>query len=332
VVTNELAGWRVTGDYGVDVVSAASADIVATASRRWREVRHSGAVSGSYQPKDIGGSVTASISSEPDYLSLHAGGSVTQDLFDKTFTWLLGYDFGHDVAGRTGTAFSVFSNKIDRHSFKAGATFVLNRATVASFVFDLGVERGDQSKPYRYVPLFAPGQAPARGATIDEVTRLRVSERPIEQLPLARERYSLSGQLAHRFDWTTLRLDQRLYIDSWGMKASTTDARYLLDLDRLELGPHLRLHAQTPVSFWQRAYILNPGFNFPTLRTGDRELGPLVNVTAGGSARIGLGRATNPRSWLLGLDLNGTWTDYLDDLYVTKRFALVGGASLETEL
>src|SRR5688572_1506917 len=37
---NPLAGWSATGSYLVDVVSAASVDIVSTASTHWTEVRH----------------------------------------------------------------------------------------------------------------------------------------------------------------------------------------------------------------------------------------------------------------------------------------------------
>jgi hypothetical protein len=43
-VTNPTAGWSVGGQYLVDVVSAASVDIVSTASRRWQEVRQEGSL------------------------------------------------------------------------------------------------------------------------------------------------------------------------------------------------------------------------------------------------------------------------------------------------
>jgi hypothetical protein len=331
-VYDPTAGWKVAGQYLVDVVSAASVDIVSTASRRWEEVRNAGTLNAAYKPGTLGVSADASFSSEPDYLSLNAGGSVTKDLFDKNLSLLVGYGYGHDVAGRTGTPYSVYSHPLDRHSFKGGLTLVLDRATIASFVGDVIVEDGDQSKPYRYIPLFAPGQFVPRGAPFSVVTRLRVSERPIEQLPLSRERFAVSGRLAHRFRFSTLRLEERLYVDSWGLMATSTDGRYLIDVRRVELGPHLRVHAQTAVDFWQRAYALGPGFTYPSLRTGDRELGPLFNVTAGGSLRIGIGPPAHPRAWTLGLDLDATSTHYLDDLYITERIAGLGALSLEAEL
>jgi hypothetical protein len=332
-VSNPTAGWSADASYLVDVVSAASADIVSTASRRWEEVRQAGTLNGAYKPGNFGVSGSANVSSEPDYLSWTAGGAITQDLFDKNFTWLFGFYHTHDIAGRTGTPFSVFSHSINREAFKGGGTFVLSRTTLASFVADVIVETGDQSKPYRYIPLFSPGTNVPNGASIDLVNSLRTSARPLEQLPLSRDRVAGTFFIAHRFTTSTLRADERLYIDTWATKATSTDARYLVDLSRrVETGPHVRFHAQTSVNFWERAYTLGPGFTYPSLRTGDRELGPLFTVTGGWSLRLGIGSDRNPTSWVLGFDANIASTHYLDDLYVTSRISAVGGLSLEAQL
>ncbi len=332
-VADPTKGWRIDGQYLVDIVSAASVDIVSTASRRWEEVRQAGSLSGEYKPGTLGASVNGQVSSEPDYLSWSAGGALTKDLFAKNLTLRLGYEHGHDVAGRTGTPFTVFSHPLDRESFKGAATLLLDRATVGSLIADVVLENGDPSKPYRYIPLFAPGTSVPLGASIDWVMAARTNARPLEQLPLSRQRFALSGQLAHRFHLATLRLDERLYVDSWGLKATTTDVEHLLDTSaRVETGPHVRLHAQTSVVFWQRGYVLEPGFDYPALRTGDRELGPLLNATGGWTLKLGLGPPADPTSWTLGFDLDATWTQYLDDLYVTHRLSAVGGVSLEANL
>ena len=96
------------------------------------------------------------------------------------------------------------------------------------------LENGDQSKVYRYIPMFAPNVAPnvPLGATIDWVNDNRLPERPLEQLPLNRERFALTAQIAHRFDGSTIRLEERLYDDNWVLMASTTDARWIFDLGR----------------------------------------------------------------------------------------------------
>ncbi len=331
-LSNPTAGWSVDGRYLVDVVSAASVDIVSTASRRWEEVRHVGSLGGLYKPGAWGIGGNADVSIEPDYQSYTFAGSVQRDLFDKNATLLLGYEHAHDVSGRSGTPFSVFSRKIDHDAFKAGATFVLDRSTILSTVGDLVVERGDTSKPYRYVPMFAPGVDVAKGASVVAVDQLRLPARVLEQLPTARTRYALAGHLAHRFARSTLRVDERLYTDSWGLRATTTDARLIVDLsERTDLGPHLRFHAQTPVVFWQRAYVMQPTLDFPSLRTGDRELGPLTALTAGASLHVAVGSAQRPRAWVLGFELNGTETQYLDALYIKSRLSLISVLSLEAE-
>ncbi len=327
-----VAGWSFGGRYLVDVVSAASVDIVSTASRRWEEVRHVGSVDTAYKPHELGVSASGNVSIEPDYQSFTGGGTLSQDLLDKNLTLLLGYSHGHDIAGRTGTSFSVFSRKLNIDSFKGGATILVNPATVLSFVGDFVHESGDSSKPYRYVPLFAPGTDVPLGASPDLVTQ-RLTSRALEQLPTQRDRFATTARLAHRFLTSTVRLDERLYVDSWGLKASTLDARYIFDLGRrVAIGPHVRFHAQTPVTFWQRAYTIGSGGDLPALRTGDRELGPLLNLTGGGSFRWGIGSSANPNAWTIGFDLGVTTTRYLDDIYLTQRLSTLGALGLEADL
>jgi hypothetical protein len=332
-ISKPTAGWSVGGQYLVDAVSAASVDIVSTASRRWQELRHAGSLDAAYKPGAFGLAAHGALSIEPDYVGLTAGATVSQDLRDQNVTLFIGLSHGHDVAGRTGTPFSVFSRTLDREGLKGGMTLVLDAATLATFVFDASLEHGDPSKPYRYIPMFAPGVAVSRGAFVDRVNELRLSARPLEQLPLSRDRFAVSAGLLHRFAASSLRVDERVYADTWDLLASTSDARWLYDWGRsLELGPHLRFHAQTAVNFWQRAYVLRPGFDFPALRTGDRELGPLVAATLGLTLRVRLGPAGDRDQWRLGWDINLTETRYLDDLYLIRRLAAYSALSLEARL
>ncbi len=332
-VAKPTAGWSVDASYLVDVISAASVDIVSTASRRWEEVRQAGSLGAAWQRGSFGASATGVASFEPDYVSWAAGFALTQDLLSKNLTLLAGYDHAQDVAGRTGTPFSVYSHAINLDSAKAGLSFTLDPATIATAIVEADFVDGDTSKPYRYIPLFAPGTEVHPGASIDTVNATRLSVRVIEQVPLTRNRYALTTRVAHRFRASTLRLEQRLYDDTWGLKASTTDARFLVDISRrVELGPHARVHAQTAVDFWQLAYVLRPGLDFPAFRTGDRELGPLVNLTAGGTLRVGVGSAHAPNAWTLGLDLEATYSRYFDDLYLTDRLSSLGAVSIAGEL
>lgn len=326
------AGWGIDGRYLVDVVSAASPDVVATASPNFVEVRHAGNVGARYKPDVFGVSVNASASYTPDYLALSAGGKLIEDFDEKNLTLTEGYAYGHDTIGRTGTSFSTFSRAFDYHTLSLGLSRVVNPSLVASINTDLVIERGDQSKPYRYVPMFLPDAAARvpRGASVDTVAALRMQARPLEQLPLARDRVAVGGGIAWRLEGSTIRLDERLYTDTWGLRATTTDARWIFDLSsRVMLWPHVRAHLQSGVDFWQRAYAATSVDDLPAFRTGDRELGPLMNLGGGGGVRIALGKSGRVDDIVLTTMIDGTWTRFNDALYVTERYSALLSTGLE---
>jgi hypothetical protein len=315
-------GLKFGGSYLVDIVTAASVDIVSTASRRWREARHAGTLDARYKPGAFGVTGAGYASIEPDYRSLGVSGGFIQDFAHHAHSLTLGYSFGQDVAGRAGTPFSVFSNVIYKHTISPGATFTLDRATVLSVLFDAAIERGDTSKPYRYVPFFASANAVPAGASVDLVNRTRLPERALEHLPASRNRFALSGRLLHRFEHATLRLTERFYADSWGLAASTTDLRVPFDLGtKWRAFPHGRLHLQNGVTFWERAYTLDGGF--PAYWAGDRELGPLRIYTLGGGAQLLVGKLT------FTAQVDGILTQFLDALYIARRFGILGSLAVE---
>lgn len=161
----------------------------------------------------------------------------------------------------------------------------------------------------------------------------RLPEVVLEQLPHSRQRVALAGLFAHRFSSTTLRAEERLYIDSWGVKASTSRAQVLIDAGtRLRLWPEVRAHAQTGADFWQRAYVGGPsgsGFVLPSLRTGQSDLGPLLGVTGGAGVRFKLDERGR-----FALTLNGdvSYTRFLDHLYVVDRIGYAGTTALEGDV
>jgi hypothetical protein len=180
--------------------------------------------------------------------------------------------------------------------------------------------------------MFTPAAAatiPA-GASSIVVADNRIVAKPIEQLPLSRERLAVTGRLGWRTPRTTLRFEERLYADTWSMQAATTDVRWYVDIgERLMLWPHLRVHAQGGVGFWQRAYAAPSIHELPTLRTGDRELGPLTSFGLGAGARIALGKRGRREDFVLSFTGDGTWTSFPDTLYVKERFSVLGTSNFE---
>lgn len=335
-VGNPLSGWSIGGHYLVDVVSAASVDIVSTASPHWTEVRQAGSADVNWKLGDVSDGISGVFSSEPDYLSLAGGVTCTLDVFNKNVTPYAGLSIAQDQVGRHGLPQNFWQKK-ETTSVQAGVTLVLDRATIGSLQADFVMEQGYLGKPYRYVPIFAPGQGGLiePGASITQVNALRLNVRPIEELPNARHRFAFTGRIAHRYDTATLRLDERLYGDTWGLLASTSEFRIMSDLgSRFVVWPHLRLHVQNSVSFWQRAYEAVPTSNgdlgIPAIRTGDRELSSLYTATVGGGIRFKLVDDLDTPWWLV-FEIDGSYTGYLDALYINERFAAFSTFAVETE-
>ncbi len=337
-VISPTSGWNAGGSFLIDAVSAASPDIVSTASPPFRERRYAGSLGGGYKPGLYGAQVFGNVSSEPDYLSVTAGGVVTADLNEKLITPRLGYSYTHDniFRGPDNPAFSLFQT----HQLEAGVTFVLSPTAVILLGLTAQFERGDQSKPYRYIPTFDPkGVAPfvPRGATIDLVNKYRLPIRPLEQLPTERDRYAFGLRFNKRLGNATLRLEERLYLDTWATKATTTDVRYMVDLTRrLRLWPHLRFHAQTGTNFYQLAYAANtdptigPVTVF-TYRSSDRELSPMVTTTLGGGVRIALGSLEGDIRYGLTFVGDLMYSYYFKSLFIKSRTGVYGTVAFDAE-
>jgi hypothetical protein len=336
-VSSPTQGWNVGGHFLVDVVSAASPDIVSEASPPYTEQRYSGGLTGGYKYQVYQGQAQVNYSQEPDYISRGGGLAVTAELNDKLITPRLAGNFNHDSIGRGPNN---FISTLDTTELEAGVTLVLSPTTLLLVSATGQFERGDQSKPYRYVPMFNPQTvAPyiQPGASVDEVNRLRLPLRPTEQLPTSRDRYALGARFAHRFGGATLRLEQRLYTDSWDLKATTTDARYVMDFGRHLLAwPHVRFNAQTGANFYQLAYsaVADPNTSelvIPLYRTTDRELSPLVTLTGGGGAHYLLSNPDAKTQFGVSLQADVMFTKYFDSLFITQRTAVYGTVGFDAE-
>jgi hypothetical protein len=332
-VMDELAGWSIGGSYLVDAVSAASVDIVSTASSHWVERRHVGAGSASFKAGPTSIALSGGFSREPDYLSIGGGGVISLELAEKNVMPFLGGSYGHDLVGRTGDPMAIWP-ELNKVSLKAGVTFVVNRSTIASLSFDEILERGYLAKPYRYLPVVASGaaaQVPV-GASVDVVKSLNEYS-VAENVPTERNRTALAGRLAHRSGSATFRGDQRFYYDSWELLASTTDLHEYIDLgSRVIVWPHLRAHVQKGVVFWRRITEQIPNATgpagIPTYRAGDRELGPLYTLTGGFGIKIRLNSDVHA-PWTLNFQMDGIYTRYLDAIYISQRLAIFGALGLE---
>lgn len=342
-LVSPTAGWNIGGNFALDAVSAASPDIVSTASPPFAEYRYAGGLTGGYKPGLYGAQANVSASSSPDYASYTAGATLTGDFNDKLVTVTAGYMYSYDriARGPNNWLHDFLPDKgyIHTHEMQAGVTFIISPTSIALIGGTFAMERGDGSQPYRYIPTFdevdvAP-YVPV-GATVDLVNRTRLPVKPLEQLPTERDRVAIGARYNKRLQNATFRIEQRFYGDTWGMKASSTDSRYMVDLSRhLRVWPHGRLHFQTDTNFYSRAYTAALGGDgatvIPLYRTGDRELSPLVTATAGGGARLGIGEPEGDLK--LGITVVGDvmYTRFLNALYITTRTAVYGSVGFDVE-
>ena len=343
-VTSPTEGWNVGVNYTLDVLSAASPDIVSMASPYYRETRHAGGVSGGFKAGDINVQAMGNVSSEPDYLSLTGGIAASTDLAEKTITPRLGIRYSKDTIGRTGPPFSVFSRDFNTTEVEGGFAFVMSPYIVLSVGGTAGFERGDQSKPYRFIPLFSPENAAKINANTSKYQAMRFSDldamrlpfRALDQLPTERDRFALAGRLLWRIGQGTLRLEQRLYKDSWGLMASTSDMRFMYDTSKtFRFWPHVRFHTQGKADFYQMAYtgVVNAQglVTLPTYRTTDRELGEMWTATGGLGARMALGNPEGETKYALTGAIDGMWSTFKDSLFVTNRTAVYATLALDVE-
>jgi Protein of unknown function (DUF3570) len=333
-VASPTAGWNVAASYLVDIVTSASPDVVSTASRKFSDTRHSVALNGGFKPGRFGFDAAATYSAENDYISRSARVGILGDFADKRFTPRLGVGRVQDTLGRAGEGFDKFSTSFYSNNVDLSGSFVLTPTSV----FVIGIagefERGDQSKPYRLIPMFDSLTNVPIGASVASVNANRLPVRPFEQLPLDRDRYSLAMRYVKRFGTSTLRLEERVYRDSWTILATTTDLRYIVELGtRMSVWPHVRAHAQTGANFYERVYHADiaPIVQVPTFRTTDRELSPFVALTLGGGARYELSPANARFRYALTLVGDVLGSRYLNAIYIRNRLAVYGTFGLEAQ-
>jgi hypothetical protein len=312
-------GGAVAATAVVDVVTAASVDVVSEATPGFTEVRQEGDLR---VAKRLGAWLPGAryrYSHEPDYISHGGGLSFETRLGGPDSTLTGGVDVTHDTVGRHGTDFDAFSRTLWTVAGEIGLTQVLDPQTLVRAVYTLTVQDGYLAKPYRYVPLFAAG-TPTADLDLATFDHARLPERPPENVPDRRLRSAIGLRGLRYLEATggALRLDYRLYFDDWGMWSHTVEVGLRLPLGERWLGELVsRTYYQTSVWFWQRAYTVSGPAVMPEWRTVDKELSSQLAETLGARAEWRRGRLS------LDGDLLATYDRFLDFLFLDSRWALV---------
>ncbi len=289
-MTLDTEGTEVGAHAIIDVISAASVDVVSQATDRFEETRVELGAHGAYALGRWLPSLALRYSAEEDYLSfggrigaaLRAGGDTTMEAT---------YDLSLDTIGRSETSFSDWSEKLQVHTLEAGVTQNLGPRTVVRLVGTVAVQDGYLAKPYRYVPVFDMAgleRAAADGVTLDldSFDDYRLSIRPPENVPDRRVRLALFGRALRWLGRAGAgRADYRLYGDGWGMTAHTVELDWQVPIAAgITAELRERFHVQSSVDFWRKLYVVDDPDTLPRYRTLDRELSSyLASTTTAGA-------------------------------------------------
>lgn len=319
-------GGEVRARVGVDVVSAASVDLVAQATSRFTEARTEVNLGIAKAFGDWLPSFDYRLSYEPDYFSNGGRVAVRRRLGSPDTVLQVGYGFTWDVVGRADTPWVNYAQTLGTHRADVSITQTLGPSTLVRGVFTLTVNEGYQAKPYRYVPLFDQAsvqRASDAGVRLDlsSFSAYSMSARAREEEPYQRVGAAMAGRVMH---WIpeirgSLRLDYQLYFDDWGLVGNTLEPALAIGaLREFLFTVYLRLYFQGAVTFWRRQYVVDAG-TYPTYRTLDRELSDFRTVTAGFRAEW---RTPDER---LGLFADGSvaYSHFDDFLFLDDRIAMV---------
>ncbi|HEY5950959.1 MAG TPA: DUF3570 domain-containing protein [Kofleriaceae bacterium] len=253
----------VSVDMTVDAVSAASVDVVTSASPLpVDEKRLELGVAGSYRAAKASW-LTAGVrgSHENDYDALRARVDARHEAAQRNTTVQGSYVLGHDVAHSTSD--SLFRATRQSHELVLGASQLLSQGTVLDLIVDGTLADGYHASPYREVliaqagsPLTmrVPEQTPERRASVASALRVRQSV----------------GS-----NWSTI-VTYRYYVDDWSVASHTLSGEVYRQTSRTLASLEVRGYVQSAAEFYRAVYDARDGL--PALRTRDRTLGAMRSL------------------------------------------------------
>lgn len=264
VLVRKNAGPQVsfTGQYYVDSVSAASVDVLATASP-YTEERDEYSVGVDYLHEDSIMSLGYTNSSENDYEANTVYFSVSQEFFGGMSTVTMGYANGWDEVGRVGN--DSFSEEADRRNYQLGLSQVLTRNSLLGIDLEVVSDEGFLQNPYRQNRYVDPN---------DPTSFLYQPER----YPETRTSTSIATRALYYLPYrASIRGEYRYFTDSWGIDAHTVELAYVHGLnERWTLEGSVRYYTQSAADFYSDLYDFE---NSQTHLARDKEMSTLSGTT-----------------------------------------------------
>jgi len=260
--------------YSVDVWTSASIDIRTSASigvdsetpQKVTEQRDEIDVALTHALSDVtlGGSYRYSV--EHDYESHGGSFGGGYDFADNSANISLSVRAYFDTVGRAGAP--DFEEKSTLYSARVAFTQVIDAQTVANLVYEVGLQQGYLSSPYRFVRFAKPDSVP-QSTCVAPITLCLPETNPDSRM---RHAFALSARRALT-DEISIGANYRFYLDSWDMTSHTIGIDgALVPAETWLFSLGYRFYMQSSASHFKPFYTTMP---FPETYTSDKELSDL---------------------------------------------------------
>ena len=264
----------VHANYYVDEVSAASIDVLVSASP-YSEERTEKSVGVDYLHGKAIYSLSYANSEENDFEANSVHFDMSQDFFGDLTTLSFGYSKGWDEVFRSDD--NTFAEEADRQHFRINVSQVLTRNLRASLGHELITDEGYLNNPYRSVRYLTSGG--------------NYSFEP-ERYPETRTSEATSLRLSYYLPWRAgLHGEYRLYNDSWGIDANSWQLKLIQPLGgKWTLEGRYRAYQQGQADFYADLFPFQNAQNF---LARDKELSEFSSTVVG----VGIGFEFSKSNW-----------------------------------
>ena len=265
----------VSANYYVDMVSSASIDVLASASR-YSEERKQKSVGVDYMHDRTTFSAGYTTSDENDYQAKTYNFGVSQTFFGDLTTLNFGVSFGQDVVGRNikGVPDPDFHLDKERRIYTLNISQIITRNLITELSLESDTEACEHlqegetclNNPYRDY------------SYIDSLSGLRNAAK--EKYPLTHNSDAVGLRAMYHLPFSAaIRGDIRRYTDSWGVTANNAELRYIHDFKKdFLLEVKYRVYSQTEADFYSDLFPYKDSQNF---MARDKELSPFSSKTIG---------------------------------------------------
>ncbi|WP_225314419.1 DUF3570 domain-containing protein [Marinobacter halotolerans] len=255
----------VSGQYYVDSVSAASVDVLATASE-YEEERTEYTAGVDYLHDRSILSLGYTISTENDYEANTVYFSVSQEFFGGMSTVTLGYANGWDEIRERGN--DTFEAEAKRRNYQLGLSQVITTNSLLGLDLEVVTDEGYLQNPYR------------QNRYIDPNDSTNFLYQP-ERYPETRTSYSVAARALYYLPYrASVRAEYRYFNDTWGITGHTYEVAYVHALNpRWSVEGKARYYDQDQADFYSDLYAFE---NSQTHLARDKEMSSFSGVTLGG--------------------------------------------------